>query len=146
MGPFVEALADEYRRDPRATGWTFAVDVAPEAARTAPVINRDRWREMLRNLIDNALVQPATDRRIVLGASVEKGALVTSLRDAGPGISPENQSKIFRRFFTQRPPGVPPGTGLGLSIVESVARAHGAKVAVESQPGQGATFRVILPL
>jgi two-component system sensor histidine kinase ChvG len=146
MGPFVEALADEYRRDPRATGWTFAVEVTPEAARTAPVINRDRWREMLRNLIDNALVQPATDRRIVLGASMEKGALVTSVRDAGPGISPENQSNIFRRFFTQRPQGAPPGTGLGLSIVESVARAHGAKVAVESQPGQGATFRVTLPL
>jgi len=146
MGPFVEALADEYRRDPRATGWTFAVEVTPEAARTAPVINRDRWREMLRNLIDNALVQPATDRRIVLGASMEKGALVTSVRDAGPGISPENQSNIFRRFFTRRPQGAPPGTGLGLSIVESVARAHGAKVAVESQPGQGATFRVTLPL
>jgi two-component system, OmpR family, sensor histidine kinase ChvG len=146
IGPLVEALADEYRRDPRAAGWTFAVEVTPEAARTAPVINRDRWREMLRNLIDNALVQPATDRRIVLGASVEKGALVTSVRDAGPGISPENQNKIFRRFFTQRPAGVPPGTGLGLSIVESVARAHGAKVAVESQPGQGATFRVTLPL
>jgi two-component system sensor histidine kinase ChvG len=146
MGSFVEALADEYRRDPRAVDWTFAVEVTPEAARTAPVINRARWREMLRNLVDNALVQPATDRRIVLGARVEKGALVTSVRDAGPGISPENQSKIFRRFFTQRPPGAPPGTGLGLSIVESVARAHGAKVAVESQPGQGATFRVILPL
>ena len=87
-----------------------------------------------------------TDRRIVLGAKVEKGALVTSVKDAGPGISPENQTKIFRRFFTQRPPGAPPGTGLGLSIVESVARAHGAKVAVESQPGQGATFRVVLPL
>ena len=76
--------------------------------------------------VDNALVQPATDRRIVLGARVDKRWLMTSVRDAGPGISPENQGKIFRRFFTQRPPGVPPGTGLGLSIVESVARAHGA--------------------
>jgi two-component system, OmpR family, sensor histidine kinase ChvG len=142
----LEELADEYRRDPRAAGWTFDVEVTPEAGRTAPVINRDRWREMLRNLVDNALMQPAADRRIVLGAKVEKGALVTMVKDAGPGISPENQRKIFRRFFTQRPAGVPPGTGLGLSIVESVARAHGAKVGVESQPGQGATFRVILPL
>jgi two-component system sensor histidine kinase ChvG len=146
MGPFVEALADEYRRDARAAGWTFAVEVTPEAARTAPVINRDRWREMLRNLVDNALVQPAADRRIVLGATLEKGALLTVVKDAGPGISPENQKKIFRRFFTQRPAGVPPGTGLGLSIVESVARAHGARLEVESQPGQGATFRVLLPL
>ena len=146
IGAFLEALADEYRRDPQAEGWTFAVEATPEAAAVAPVINRRRWQEMLRNLVDNALVQPAADRRIVLAARLEKRWLVTSVRDAGPGISPENQTKIFRRFFTQRPAGVPPGTGLGLSIVESVARAHGAKVEVASQPGHGATFRVTLPL
>lgn len=146
IGACLDELADAYRRDPRAAGWTFAVDVAPAAAAAAPVLNRRRWEEMLRNLIDNALVQPAADRRIVIGARVEKGALVTSVRDAGPGISAENQRRIFRRFFTQRPPGVPPGTGLGLSIVESVAQAHGARVEVESEPGAGATFRVILPL
>jgi signal transduction histidine kinase len=146
MGPFLEELATEYRRDPRAAGWTFVVEATPAAAAAAPVINRRRWQEMLRNLIDNALVQPATDMRITLGARVGDGTLVTSVRDAGPGISAENQTKIFRRFFTQRPPGVPPGTGLGLSIVESVAQAHGGRVEVASQPGQGATFRVILPL
>ncbi|HXT99492.1 MAG TPA: ATP-binding protein, partial [Polyangia bacterium] len=146
IGGFLEDVAEEYRRDPRAAGWTFVVDAEPSAAAAAPVINRRRWQEMLRNLIDNALVQPAAERRIVLGARVEKGTLVTSVRDAGPGISAENQKKIFRRFFTQRPAGVPPGTGLGLSIVESVAVAHGGRVEVESQPGQGATFRVILPL
>jgi signal transduction histidine kinase len=91
-------------------------------------------------------VQPAGERRIELGARIEKDTLVTSVRDAGPGISPDNQRMIFRRFFTQRPPGVAPGTGLGLSIVESVAHAHGARVEVESQPGHGATFRVILPV
>jgi signal transduction histidine kinase len=146
MGPFLEALADEYRRDPRAAGWTFAVEATPPAAAAEPVVNRRRWQEMLRNLIDNALVQPAAEKKIVLGARVDDGTLVTFVRDAGSGISVENQSKIFRRFFTQRPAGVAPGTGLGLSIVESVAHAHGGRVEVESQPGQGATFRVILPL
>jgi two-component system sensor histidine kinase ChvG len=146
MGAFLEALADEYRRDPRAQGWTFAVEATPDASAAAPVINRRRWQEMLRNLVDNALVQPTTDRRIVLDARLDRRGLVTSVRDAGPGISPENQTKIFRRFFTQRPAGVAPGTGLGLSIVESVARAHGAKIEVASAPGQGATFRVTLPL
>jgi signal transduction histidine kinase len=146
IGGLLEELADEYRRDPKADGWTFAVEVTPPAAAAAPVINRRRWQEMLRNLIDNALVQPAAERRIVLDAYLDKRWLVTSVRDSGPGISPENQKKIFRRFFTQRPAGVPPGTGLGLSIVDSVACAHGARVEVDSQPGQGATFRVILPL
>jgi len=146
VGPFLESLAAEYRRDPRADGWTFVVEATPDAAAAQPTVNPRRWQEMLRNLIDNALVQPATERRIVLGARVEEGALVTSVRDVGPGISADNQGKIFRRFFTQRPAGTPPGTGLGLSIVESVAHAHGARVEVQSQPGHGATFRVILPL
>ena len=57
---------------PRASGWTFTVDVTPEAAAAAPVINRRRWQEMLRNLVDNALVQPATERRIVLGARLRQ--------------------------------------------------------------------------
>jgi two-component system sensor histidine kinase ChvG len=146
IGALLEELAEEYRRDPKAAGWTFAVEVTPPAAAAAPVINRRRWQEMLRNLVDNALVQPAAERRIVLGARVDRRGLVTSVADSGPGISPENQTRIFRRFFTQRPPGAAPGTGLGLSIVESVARAHGARVDVASQPGQGATFSVILPL
>ena len=115
MGAFLEQLAAEYRRDPKAAGWTFAVEATPEAAAAAPVINRRRWQEMLRNLVDNALVQPAADRRIVLGARLDKRGLVTWVTDAGPGISAENQKKIFRRFFTQRPPGAVPGTGLGLS-------------------------------
>ena len=75
MGPFLEALADEYRRDPRAAGWTFARrGHARRPRRPRRVINRRRWQEMLRNLIDNALVQPAADRRIVLGARVRRGA------------------------------------------------------------------------
>jgi two-component system sensor histidine kinase ChvG len=145
-GPFLEALADEYRRDPRAGGWTFAVDVTPAAAACAPPLNRQRWTEMLRNLVDNALVQPSAVRRIDVGARVQDGDLVTFVRDHGPGISPENRARIFRRFFTQRPPGAPPGTGLGLSIVETVAYAHGARVDVRSEPGQGAELRVTLPL
>ena len=149
-GAFLEALTDEYRRDPRAAGFTFAVEVSADAAACAPLLNRRRWQELLRNLVDNALVQPAPPdaRRIVLGARVERGALVTTVRDFGPGISAENQRRIFRRFFTQRPQGVPPGTGLGLSIVESVAHAHGARIDVKSDagPGNGAEFRVTLPL
>src|SRR5207344_2560159 len=107
-----EELAAEYRRDPRAAGWTFVVETTSAAVAAEPVINRRRWQEMLRNLIDNALVQPAADKRVTLGARVDEATLVISVRDAGPGISPENQAQIFRRFFTQRPPGVPPGTGL----------------------------------
>jgi signal transduction histidine kinase len=146
MSAFLETLADEYRRDPRASGWTFTVDVTPEAAAAAPVINRRRWQEMLRNLVDNALVQPATDRRIVLGARLEKRWLVTSVPRRGARHLAREPEQDLPPLLHPAPAGRAAGTGLGLSIVESVARAHAARVDVESQVGQGATFRVSLPL
>jgi two-component system sensor histidine kinase ChvG len=146
LGPFLRAVADEYARDPRAAGWRFDVEAAPDAEALAPALNRARFTELLRNLIENALVQPPAEKRIVLAARREDGEVVISVRDHGPGLSPENQSRVFTRFFTQRPEGAPPGTGLGLSIVDSVARAHGGRVAIRSEPGKGAEFLVILPL
>jgi signal transduction histidine kinase len=136
-------LLEEYRRDPRHEGWRFTLETGAALGQVA--LNARRWTELLRNLIDNALVQPAERKEIVVAARRAPEGLVTSVRDHGPGISPENQPKIFRRFFTSRPPGAPPGTGLGLSVVETIARAHGARVALRSQPGAGAEFSVILP-
>ena len=140
------ALADEYRRDPRHAGWSFDVAVDASAEAIATPLDRARAMEMLRNLADNALVQPAGERRLIFGLRRVGGDLVISVRDHGPGISRENQARIFGRFFTQRPAGAPEGTGLGLSIVDSVARAHGGRVEVVSEPGRGAEFRVLLPL
>jgi two-component system, OmpR family, sensor histidine kinase ChvG len=137
----IERLLDEYRRDPRFAGVRFETDIAAPVVR----VNEARWCELLRNLIDNALLQPAGERRIVVRAQQIDGAVVTSVRDFGPGVSPGNRDKIFRRFFTQRPEGAPPGTGLGLSIVQAIAEAHGATVALESPEGGGAAFRVTLP-
>jgi len=138
-------LADEYGRDPRAAGFRFEVSVSPEADARLPLLNRARVLEMLRNVVENALIQPTGDPRIHLDARVDAGELILSVRDHGPGISRENQARIFERFFTQRPEGAPPGTGLGLSIASSVARAHGGRIEVRSQVGNGAEFLIILP-
>jgi two-component system sensor histidine kinase ChvG len=146
LGPFLRGVADEYTSDPRAAGWRFDVEVAPDADTLAPALNRTRFTELFRNLIENALVQPTTQKRVVLSARRTDSQLTLAVVDHGPGISPENQARIFRRFFTQRPEGTPPGTGLGLSIVDSVARAHGGRVEVRSQLGNGAEFLVIIPL
>jgi signal transduction histidine kinase len=140
---FLDDLLDDYRRDPRWAGWRFTATVEPEVG--TPSLNRARWAELLRNLVDNALVQPASRQEIEVTARRQDGAVITSVRDHGPGISPENGKRIFQRFFTDRPPGAPPGTGLGLSVVETIARAHGAHVALVSPPGAGAQFDVVLP-
>jgi two-component system sensor histidine kinase ChvG len=139
---FLDGVLGAYRRDPRWSGFTFTFEGEPSVrVRIAPTA----WEALLRNLLDNALVQPAQRREIVVRARAEGSAVVTSVTDFGPGVSEGNREKIFRRFFTQRPEGAPPGTGLGLSIVQAVAEAHGGRVGVSSPPGEGATFQVWLP-
>jgi len=138
---FLGGVLAAYRKDPRWGGFTFTLEAEPGLrVRIAPTA----WEALLRNLLDNALVQPAGRKEIVVGAKVEGASVLTSVKDFGPGVSEGNREKIFRRFFTQRPDGVPAGTGLGLSIVQAVAEAHGGRVEVVSPPGEGATFRVWL--
>jgi len=72
------------------------------------------------------------------------GAVVVEIRDDGGGIPPEVISRIFDPFFTTKDVGS--GTGLGLAVSHSVIAAHGGKIEVESAPGQGATFRITLPV
>jgi two-component system sensor histidine kinase ChvG len=97
----------------------------------------------VRNLIDNAL-------RFSVGAvqvdvrDVDARRLAIVVTDQGPGIAPENLSKVFDRFFTTD--SEHEGTGLGLAIVKSVAEAHGGHADVTSLLGAGAAFRIVLPV
>ncbi len=69
--------------------------------------------------------------------------IVAAIRDSGPGIEPENISKIFDRFFRAETGGT--GVGLGLHIARTIAHIHRGSIEVESQKGDGTTFCVILP-
>jgi signal transduction histidine kinase len=70
-------------------------------------------------------------------------ALVAEVMDDGSGIARGDQSKIFEPFYTTKPPGR--GTGLGLSICYGIVADHGGRIEVESAPGKGSTFRIVLP-
>jgi signal transduction histidine kinase len=70
--------------------------------------------------------------------------LEVTVADTGSGIKPGDLSKIFDPFFTTKEAGM--GTGLGLSIVSSIIREHGGTIKCESEPGQGTTFKVFLPI
>jgi two-component system OmpR family sensor kinase len=73
-------------------------------------------------------------------------AAVLEVVDSGPGMSPEAAERVFERFYRADPARSRGGTGLGLSIVAGLVAAHGGTVEVETTPGAGATFRVVLPL
>jgi len=101
----------------------------------------------LRNLIDNAIRYSPPNTRVGIGVRSKEGLVAISVTDQGEGLSPEDQERVFERFYRvdaarSRHTG---GTGLGLSIVKHVAANHGGEITLWSQPGQGSTFTLRLP-
>ncbi len=108
----------------------------------------ERLRQVLSNLVDNAIKYGREEGRVELtAAALPDGRIEVGVRDDGPGLPPEVQPRIFERFYRvdkarSREQG---GTGLGLAIVKHVVQAHGGEVRLESRPGQGTTFFFTLP-
>ena len=96
------------------------------------------------NLLDNAIHFAPSGSTVELLWREEDGEAVLTVSDHGPGIAPEHQERIFERFY-QVGESRTRGTGLGLAIVKWIAELHDGRVAVESAPGEGATFRVTFP-
>lgn len=100
------------------------------------------------NLIANAVQYSPERSRVGIGVTRREDAVEISVTDQGPGISDEDQERIFERFFRSDPARSRDtgGTGLGLSIVKHAVANHGGEVHVWSKPGQGSTFTIRLPL
>jgi signal transduction histidine kinase len=98
------------------------------------------------NIIANAEQSITASRNrgsLTISVSTTQENVVVSLADDGVGIPPENIAKIFDPFFTTKRPG---GSGLGLTICLAIIRDHGGTIEVQSAPGVGATFQVVLPV
>ncbi len=109
--------------------------------------DEEALRTMTANLLDNALKYTPAGGSVRLRLFENGGKAILEVEDTGPGIEPAHQKRVFERFYRvdkarSRKLG---GTGLGLSIVKHTARAHGGEVELESAPGKGSLFRVILP-
>jgi len=100
------------------------------------------------NLVDNAIKFSPPGRTVAVQAQLRGGALVISVRDDGPGIGIEHHERVWERFYRVDPgrSRQSGGTGLGLAIVKRVADLHGGRVELDSTPGAGSTFRLIVPL
>ena len=107
----------------------------------------ERLRQVLMNLIDNAIKYSPVNGEVEVQAYAEDGRVRVDVRDRGPGIAKEDQRLIFEKFGRVTGAGATrPGTGLGLFIARSIAEAHGGSLEVWSAPHQGATFTLELPL
>ena len=101
----------------------------------------------IRNLLSNAITFSPVSSRITVGANLKNGVVEITVSDQGIGISLENQSRIFERFYRVDPARsrTTGGTGLGLAIVKHVCENHGGEVSLWSVPGQGSTFTLKFP-
>ncbi len=111
------------------------------------VVDAAKVHDIVRNLVENAInyTQPGGDVAIV--AAADGAMLVITVSDNGPGIPPEDVSRVFERFYrVDKSRGRPGGTGLGLAIVKHLADLHGGAVTVENRALGGAAFTVRLPV
>ncbi|HEX8597867.1 MAG TPA: ATP-binding protein [Chloroflexia bacterium] len=110
----------------------------------------DRLKQVLLNLLDNALRYTPEGGEVRVWAAADEGGkrLQIGVRDTGQGISPEDLPHVFDRFYRgdlsrTRATG---NTGLGLSIARAIVERHGGSISVQSSPGEGATFTIVLPM
>jgi two-component system OmpR family sensor kinase/two-component system sensor histidine kinase BaeS len=111
-------------------------------------VDSDRIGQVLNNLVSNALRYTPSGGKIVLSAALAEGWVSIGVQDSGPGIPPEDLPFVFDRFWRgnrarERQAGA--SSGLGLAISRQLVQAHGGRVEVESQPGEGTRFTVELP-
>ena len=170
MGLLVEELLLLARLDQQRPLETFPVDllvvasdavhdaqaVAPERAISldvngdapAVVVGDDaRLRQVFANLLTNALVHTPAGTPVKVRLQSDDEHVAVEVTDTGPGMDQEQASHVFERFYRADPSRTRAsgGYGLGLSIVAALVAAHGGTVGVTSAPGEGATFRVVLP-
>lgn len=122
----------------------LAVDLAPSLAGARIRGDRVVLREMLRNLVDNAMNY--SEGRVDLTAGIEGGEALIEVADRGPGIADEEKPKVLERFRRGRAGNGKTGSGLGLAIVQRVVSSLGGRLFLIDRPGGGLVVRVCLPL
>jgi signal transduction histidine kinase len=126
----------------------FSLKVATQTDLPPVAADSDALQQAILNLLTNAMKYSGDSRLIGLSLDRQNGCARIQVVDHGIGIAPDDQQRIFDRFY--RAPTAEnqhiPGTGLGLTIVAHIAKAHGGNVHVESRPGSGSSFTITLPL
>jgi signal transduction histidine kinase len=145
IGELVRAVAEDTRAQAEQAGFSLGVDIQEDLPEIR--VDADAVRQIVLNLLSNAMKYSTDDRRIEVRVFSSAGYVGVQVRDHGIGIAPEDQERIFDDFYrvdtsvtTSRS-----GLGLGLTLVRGLVRAHGGQISVESALHEGACFTVWLP-
>jgi signal transduction histidine kinase len=141
----IESVAAGFRSD-LASGERLAVDIGARDVRIRA--DHEALGRAIRNLLDNAAKYSPESAPISVELALDETHAIIRVRDRGPGIPPSEQKEIFKKFYRgadTKNLGVK-GTGIGLATVRYIVRAHHGEVRVDSKPGEGSTFSIVLPL
>jgi two-component system, NtrC family, sensor histidine kinase HydH len=134
--------------DPASLARAIALDTAPERVRVDETASPDRWsldsdrvRQVLLNLVRNALDADRDDAEVTLTVALRSGALVFEVRDRGPGVPDDDIEQLFTPFYTTRTRG----TGLGLPVSRRLIALHGGTLTAANHPEGGAIFTACIP-
>jgi two-component system OmpR family sensor kinase len=139
MGHLLERAYNAFAEEARRRGIDYRRDIS---ARPVIVADGDRVLQIISNLLSNAFRWTPDGGRVDLQLGAENGVVSVAVEDTGPGITPDEQERIFRPFWSRDGTG----TGLGLAIARELAAAHGGRIQLESVPGEGARFELVLPV
>ena len=138
MGRLLDQVYASFGEEARRRDIDYRCEIA---VRPVIVTDGDRVLQIVSNLLSNAFRWTPDGGRVELSLSSENGTVSVGVGDSGPGINPEERERIFRPFWS-RDGG---GTGLGLAIARELAVALGGRIEVDSEPGSGSRFALVLP-
>jgi signal transduction histidine kinase len=139
MGHLLERAYSAFAEEARRRHIDYRRDIA---ARPVIVADGDRVLQIISNLLSNAFRWTPDGGRVELELGTEDGVVSVAVEDSGPGIAEEEQERIFRPFWSRDGTG----TGLGLAIARELAMAHGGGIRLQSTPGEGTRFELVLPV
>jgi signal transduction histidine kinase len=139
MARLLERAYTTFSEEARRRGIDYQSEIN---ARPVIVADGDRVLQIISNLLSNAFRWTPDGGRVELALDQANGLVSVAVQDTGPGIAEDERDRIFRPFWS-RDGG---GTGLGLAIARELATAHGGHIELESEPGRGARFELVLPV
>lgn len=144
LGAVAEEAVLQLLEKADARGMTINVHTEAQLAR--PAVDRDAWKQVFLNLLDNSIKYGRERGTVDVRLRQSGSTLLIDVADDGPGIAADDLPHLFTELFRAEAHRLVSGTGLGLAIVRRVVELHGGQITCASEPGRGATFYIRLPV